>query len=198
MRGMDLKDSVSRCPWCGSDPLYVAYHDNEWGTPVHDERKHFEFLLLETQQAGLSWRTILGKREAYRRAFANFEPQAVACLGSAEIDGLLQDPGIVRNRRKLEGAVRNAQVFLGIVEEFGSFDAWLWNFVEGRAVRNCWTEMRQVPITTALSDRVSAEMKARGMAYIGSTTIYAHLQAVGVVNDHLAHCFRWSEIEDRA
>jgi len=188
IRGME------RCPWCGTDSLYVEYHDCEWGTPVRDERTHFEFLLLETQQAGLSWRTILGKREAYRKAFRDFDPEKVARFGSRDIDRLMLDAGIVRNRRKLEAAVRNAGVFLDIAEEKGSFGEWLWSFADGTPIVGEWTSMRDIPVTTPLSDRVSAEMKRRGFGFVGSTTIYAHLQAVGIVNDHLVNCFRYAEL----
>lgn len=188
---------MERCPWCGSDPLYVAYHDEEWGVPCRDEARHFEFLLLETQQAGLSWLTILRKREAYRRAFAGFDPEAVARFGDADLDRLLLDPGIVRNRRKLEGAVRNARAFLSVRGEFGSFDTYLWSFVEGRPLVNRWSETREIPVTTPLSDRLAADLKRRGFAFVGSTTIYAHLQAVGLVNDHLVSCPRWAELGGR-
>jgi DNA-3-methyladenine glycosylase I len=185
---------MQRCPWCGSDPLYLKYHDEEWGTPVHDEAKHFEFLLLETQQAGLSWITILRKREAYRKAFAGFDPEKVARFGDAKIETLLGNPGIIRNRRKIEASVKNACAFLDIQDAFGSFDAWLWNFVEGRPVLGHRKVLSDLPATTELSDRVSAEMKKRGFAFVGSTTIYAHLQAIGLVNDHLESCFRWKEL----
>lgn len=182
---------MERCGWCGDDPLYVAYHDEEWGYPVHDEARHFEFLLLETQQAGLSWITILRKREAYRWAFADFDPARVARFTEARIGKLLLDPGIVRNRRKVEAAVRNARAFLEVEEEFGSFDAYVWGFVDGRPVVNHRRSLSEIPVTTALSDRLSADLKRRGFAFIGSTTVYAHLQAIGVVNDHLVSCFRW-------
>lgn len=185
---------MERCPWCGSDPLYVAYHDEEWGSPVHDEARHFEFLLLETQQAGLSWITILRKREAYRRAFAGFVPEKVARFGPAKIEALLGDPGIVRNRRKIEAAVTNAKAFLAVREEFGSFDSWIWSFVEGRPLVGKWKTPAEIPTTTELSDKVAKELKARGFAFVGSTTIYAHLQAIGVVNDHLRSCFRYEEL----
>jgi DNA-3-methyladenine glycosylase I len=186
---------MERCPWCGTDPLYVRYHDEEWGTPVHDDRRHFEFLLLETQQAGLSWITILRKREAYREAFAGFDPEKVARYGEAEVLALLQNPGIIRNRRKIEATIKNAQVFLAIQKEAGSFDSWIWGFVDGKPQKNRWTEMRQIPVTTDLSDLVSAQMKKRGFSFVGSTTIYAHLQAIGVVDDHLLGCFRRSQAE---
>lgn len=185
---------MERCAWCGSDPLYVAYHDTEWGTPVHDETRHFEFLLLETQQAGLSWITILRKREAYRKAFSDFDAGKVARFTEAKLDKLLADPGIIRNRKKVEAAVRNARAFLDVEEEFGSFDSYVWGFVEGRPIRNGWRRPADIPVTTALSDRLSKDLKVRGFAFIGSVTVYAHLQAIGVVNDHLVSCFRWKEL----
>ena len=185
---------MERCPWCGSDPLYIEYHDKEWGTPVHDERKHFEFLLLETQQAGLSWLTILKKREAYREAFHNFEPERVARLSEADVARMLENPKIVKNRRKLAAAVVNARHFLEIQERYGSFDAWIWNFVDGRPVNHGRKSLADLPVTTGLSDTVSAELKRMGFAFVGSTTIYAHLQAIGMVNDHLVSCFRWKEL----
>ncbi len=185
---------MERCPWCGEDPLYVRYHDEEWGSPVHDEGRHFEFLLLETQQAGLSWITILRKREAYRKAFRGFDPAKVARFGEAEIETLLGNAAIVRNRAKLQAAVKNARAFLAIKEEYGSFDSWLWGFVDGRSVVGAWRAMSEIPVTTPLSDRVSKDLKARGFSFVGSTTIYAHLQAIGIVNDHLASCFRYREL----
>ncbi len=190
-----MADTLERCSWCGTDPLYQRYHDEEWGTPLHDEGKHFEFLLLETQQAGLSWITILRKREAYRKAFAGFDPEAVARFGDADVARLLGNAGIIRNRRKIEASVKNARVFLEIREEFGSFDAWLWHFVDGKPVQGMRRVLADLPATTPLSDRVSAEMKKRGFAFVGSTTIYAHLQAVGLVNDHCMSCFRWKELQ---
>lgn len=188
---------MTRCPWCGDDPLYVRYHDEEWGTPVHDERTHFEFLLLETQQAGLSWRTILGKREAYRRAFANFEPERVALYSEKDIERLLQDPGLIRNRRKLEAAVANARAFLAIHAQYGSFDSWIWSFTNGQPVINRWETIAEIPARTELSDLISAEMKKAGFAFVGSVTIYAHLQAIGIVNDHLVSCFRHTQLAGR-
>lgn len=188
-------DEVQRCSWCGADPLYVRYHDKEWGTPLHDEGRHFEFLLLETQQAGLSWITILRKREAYRKAFAGFDPEVVAHFGESDVARLLGDAGIIRNRRKIEASIKNARVFLAIREEYGSFDAWLWRFVDGKPVQGNRRVLADLPVTTPLSDTVSAEMKKRGFAFVGSTTIYAHLQAVGLVNDHLMSCFRWKELQ---
>ncbi|MEN6500503.1 MAG: DNA-3-methyladenine glycosylase I, partial [Rectinema sp.] len=169
-------------------------HDEEWGTPVHDERTHFEFLLLETQQAGLSWRTILGKREAYRRAFANFEPGRVALYSEKEIEHLLLDTGLIRNRRKLEAAVTNAGAFLAIQQQYGSFDTWIWSFTGGKPVTNRWKTVSEIPTRTELSDTISAEMRKAGFVFVGSVTIYAHLQAIGIVNDHLVSCFRHSQL----
>ncbi len=188
---------MTRCPWCGDDPLYVRYHDEEWGTPVHDERTHFEFLLLETQQAGLSWRTILGKREAYRKAFANFEPERVAQYSEKDIERLLLDTGLIRNRRKLEAAVANARAFLAIQAQYGSFDSWIWSFTNGQPVINRWETIAEIPTRTELSDLISAEMKKAGFAFVGSVTIYAHLQAIGIVNDHLVSCFRHTQLAGR-
>ena len=186
-----------RCPWCGEDPLYVAYHDQEWGQPLHDEAKHFEFLLLETMQAGLSWRTILGKREGFRAAFDHFDWMKIAHYGDKKIAELLENPGIIRNKAKILGAVKNAQAFERIREEFGTFDAYIWSWTDRKPVINRWTSLAELPVKTELSDRISADMKARGFAYVGSTTIYAHLQAIGVVNDHLLGCFRWAELGTR-
>jgi DNA-3-methyladenine glycosylase I len=185
---------MQRCPWCGEDPLYVAYHDTEWGSPLHDEKKHFEFLLLETQQAGLSWRCILGKRENFRRAYANFEVEKVARFTEAKREKLLADPGIIRNRRKVEAAVKNSRAFLAVAEEFGSFDTYVWRFVEGSPIVNAWRDISRIPVTTPISDALSADLKARGFAFVGSTTIYAHMQAIGMVNDHLVECFRWAQL----
>jgi DNA-3-methyladenine glycosylase I len=185
---------MTRCPWCGTDPLYVAYHDDEWGCPVHDEGRHFEFLLLETQQAGLSWRCILGKREAFRKAYAGFDPEKVARFTAGRVERLLADPGIIRNRRKVEAAIKNARAFLATAEEFGSFDEYLWRFVDGRPRVGAWKSLSQVPVTTSISDALAADLKARGFAFVGSTTIYAHMQAIGMVNDHITSCFRWPEL----
>lgn len=178
-----------RCNWCEKDDLYRRYHDEEWGRPLHDEGKHFEFLLLETMQAGLSWYTILVKRENYRRAFANFDPQKVALFTAADIDELMQNAGLVRNRRKLEAAVSNAQLFLAIQQEFGSFDSYIWGFSGQQIIDNRWENLSQVPATSELSDRVAKDLKKRGFKFVGSTTIYAHLQAIGIINDHLVDCW---------
>ena len=168
----------------------LRYHDEEWGVPVHDERTHFEFLVLEGAQAGLSWTTILNKREAYRRAYRGFDPQVVARFTARSVARLLADPGIVRNRLKIESSIRNARAFLAVQEQFGSFDRYLWGFVDGRPVVNRWRQLSQIPASTPLSDRVSKDLKQRGFSFVGTTIVYAHLQAVGVVNDHLVSCFR--------
>ncbi|HAP54915.1 MAG: DNA-3-methyladenine glycosylase I [Spirochaetia bacterium] len=185
---------LQRCPWCGADPMYLRYHDEEWGTPLHDEQRHFEFLLLETMQAGLSWRCILGKREAFRQAFDGFDVAKVAAYTEIKIESLLRNPGIIRNRRKIEGAVKNARAFMRTAEEFGSFDAYIWSWTQGKPLVNHWRSMAQVPSLSPLSDAVAADMKKRGFSYVGSTTIYAHLQAIGVINDHLKSCYRWKEL----
>lgn len=185
------KKQVERCGWSASgDEQYVAYHDDEWGVPVHDDRKQFEFLTLESAQAGLSWATVLRKRENYRRAFANFDPEKVARFTAKQIEKLLADPGIIRNRLKVAAAVTNARAFLAVQEEFGTFDKYIWGFVDGRPIRNTWATMKQVPATSKESDALSKDLKQRGFKFVGSTIIYAHMQAVGMVNDHLVSCFR--------
>jgi DNA-3-methyladenine glycosylase I len=181
---------VRRCTWSeGIDPLYERYHDTEWGVPVRDDLKHFEFLLLESAQAGLSWWTILRKRENYRRAFAGFDPSKVARFDARSVTRLMQDAGIVRNRQKIEAAIGNARGFLEIQEEFGSFDAYVWPFVGGAPLMNRWRKQSEVPATTSESDALSADLKKRGFKFVGSTIIYAHMQATGLVNDHLLSCF---------
>jgi DNA-3-methyladenine glycosylase I len=173
-----MADPVRRCAWCGSDPLYVRYHDEEWGVPVHDDLTHFEFLTLEGAQAGLSWITVLRKRESYREAFAGFDPERVARFGRREVTRLLRNPGIVRNRLKVEGAIRNARAFLALRDEAGDFDSWVWGF----------------PATTAGSEALSRELRRRGFTFVGPTIAYAYMQAVGIVNDHVAGCFRRREL----
>jgi DNA-3-methyladenine glycosylase I len=185
---------VTRCAWVGDDPLYVVYHDEEWGVPVHDDRLLFEFLALEGAQAGLSWLTILRKREGYRRAFAEFYPSAVAAFGPADIDRLLSDPGIVRNRLKIESAVANARAFLQVQEEFGSFDAYVWGFVGGETLHNEWRTTAEIPAKTPEAERMSADLKKRGFRFVGPTICYAHMQATGMVNDHTVDCFRYREL----
>ena len=186
--------SVQRCWWAGSDPLYISYHDTEWGVPVHDDRTLFEFLLLEGAQAGLSWITILRKRDAYRRAFANFDPAAVAAFDEERIAALLADPGIVRNRLKIRAAVDNARAFLAVQRELGSFNAYVWGFVGGQPIVNQWQSLREVPAETAESRALSADLKRRGFRFVGPTIIYAYMQAVGMVNDHLVTCFRHAPV----
>jgi len=182
---------LNRCPWCGNDELYVKYHDEEWGVPVHDDKKHFEFLVLESAQAGLSWITILRKRENYRKAYDGFDPVRVAQYDEKKIGELMQDPGIIRNRRKIESSINNARCFLKIQEEFGSFDKYIWSFVDNKPVKNHWTDISQLPARSELSDRVSRDLKARGFSFLGSVIIYSHLQATGLINDHLISCFRY-------
>jgi DNA-3-methyladenine glycosylase I len=179
-----------RCPWAGTDPLYLAYHDREWGVPEHDDNRLFEMLILEGAQAGLSWITILRKRPHYRRVFAGFDPRRVAHFDRRRVAALLRDPGIVRNRRKVEAAVQNARAFLAIVAEEGSFDRYLWRFVGGRPMRNRWVRSGQVPVETDQSRALSRDLKKRGFAFVGPTIGYAFMQAVGMVNDHLTGCFR--------
>ena len=185
---------IRRCGWCGEDALYVAYHDKEWGMPVHDDRRLFEFLILEGAQAGLSWITILRKRENYRQAFAGFDAGKVARFGARDVARLLADPGIVRNRLKVGAAISNAQRFLDVQEAFGSFDAYIWRFVDGRPIVNRWKTLKQVPASTQASDALSHDLKQRGFKFVGSTICYAHMQATGMVNDHLVGCFRHGEI----
>jgi DNA-3-methyladenine glycosylase I len=187
---MSAATGLVRCDWCGSDPAYVAYHDDEWGVPVHEERRLFEFLTLEGAQAGLAWITILRKREGYRRAFAGFDPALVAAFGADDAARLLADPGIVRNRAKIAATIDNARAFLEVQATCGSFERFLWAFVDGRPVVNHWQSMAEVPATTALSDALSKELKRRGFRFVGSTICYAFMQAVGLVNDHLVHCHR--------
>jgi len=184
-----------RCEWVGdSNLLMLEYHDREWGVPVHDDGKHFEFLVLEGAQAGLNWSIILNKREGYRRAFSGFDPSKVARYTDKRIQKLLLDPGIIRNRQKIESAVRNARAFLTIQEEFGTFDGYAWRFVGGQPKVNRWRATKQIPPSSAESDAFSKDLKQRGFSFVGSTIIYAHMQAVGMVNDHLVDCFRYREL----
>ena len=189
-----MADARSRCDWSlGVSEAYLAYHDEEWGVPVTDDRRQFEFLVLESAQAGLSWSTVLHKRGGYRRAFAGFDPERVARFNRRSVDRLLADARIIRNRQKIEAAIGNAGAFLALQERHGSFSEWLWGFVDGRPVVNRWRSMGEVPATTPLSDTVSKELKARGFRFMGSTILYAHLQATGLVNDHLVRCYRHAE-----
>ncbi|WP_370447072.1 DNA-3-methyladenine glycosylase I [Exiguobacterium sp. TNDT2] len=178
-----------RCSWCGTDPIYVRYHDEEWGKPVHDDQKHFECLTLESAQAGLSWITILRKRDNYRDAYADFDVEAVSLFDETDMERLLNNPGIVRNRRKIEASINNAKRFIEIQQEFGTLDAYIWSFVDGETLNNEWTAIEEIPATTELSHRISKDLKRRGFKFLGPTTIYAHLQATGLVNDHLTSCF---------
>lgn len=182
---------MNRCPWCLKDELYVKYHDEEWGVPVHDDAKHFEFLVLESAQAGLSWFTILKKRENYRKAYDNFDAAKVSQYDEHKIEELMQNAGIIRNRLKIESSISNAKGFLEIQKEFGSFDNYIWSFTDNKVVKNHWNDISEVPAVSELSDRVSKDLKKRGFKFLGSTIIYAHLQATGIINDHLTSCFRY-------
>jgi DNA-3-methyladenine glycosylase I len=185
---------TDRCPWSGNDPLYQHYHDTEWGVPCRDDAKLFEFLILESAQAGLSWITVLRKRENYRKAFAAFDAEKVARFNARSVERLMNDAGIVRNRQKIEAAISNARVFLDLQQEFGSFATYFWNFSDGQPIVNHYRSIAEVPATTALSDTISKDMKRRGIRFFGSTICYAHLQAMGVVNDHLVGCFRHAQL----
>lgn len=184
----------SRCGWCIGDPLYEAYHDEEWGVPVRDDHKLFEFLILETFQAGLSWITVLRKREHFRKVFDGFDFERIAQYDSNKLEALLQDPGIIRNRLKIAAAVSNAIAFLKIREEFGSFSEYIWGFTEGLPIKNAVQNYKEAPATTPLSDMISKNLKKRGFKFVGSTVIYAHMQATGMINDHEITCFRYNEI----
>ena len=183
-----------RCPWPGADPLMIEYHDREWGVATHEDRKHFEFLVLEAAQAGLSWSTVLRMRAGYRRAFAGFDPEKVARFGAKRIEQLVLDAAIIRNRMKIEATVKNARAFLTVQSECGSFDAYCWQFVGGRPRVNRWKTMKEIPATTKESDAFSKDLKQRGFSFVGSTVMYAHLQAVGMVNDHVVTCFRHAQL----
>lgn len=184
-----ISDNKTRCGWVGNKPHFTAYHDQEWGIPIHDDRKHFEMLLLDGAQAGLTWETILLRREGYRRAFAEFDPKKVARFTAKNKALLLKNPGIIRNRLKVDSAVTNAQAFLTVQEEFGSFDYYVWQFVGGKPKVNRWASMSQVPATSPASDILSKDLKKRGFRFVGSTIIYAYMQAAGLVNDHTTDCF---------
>ena len=186
--------SAARCQWCGDDPLYVAYHDREWGVPVRDDRTLFEFLVLEGAQAGLSWLTILRKREAYREAFDGFDPVRVAAMGDRAVARLMANAGIVRNRLKIEAAIGNARAFLAVQDACGSFAAYIWGFIDNRPIQNSWTSLTELPASTPLAEAVSRDLKKRGFRFVGPTIVYAHMQATGMVNDHLVSCFRHRQI----
>lgn len=183
-----------RCPWCGNDELYVNYHDKEWGVPVHEDKKHFEFLVLESAQAGLNWLTVLRKRENYRIAYDGFDVDKVSKYDEHKVEELLQNPGIIRNRKKIEASINNATHFIEIQNEFGSFDKYIWSFVDNTPVVNQWKDVSEVSATSMLSDNVSKDLKKRGFKFLGSTIIYAHLQATGIINDHLTSCFRHKSV----
>ena len=188
-------DNKNRCAWVPLDnPLYVKYHDEEWGVPIHDDQLLFEFLILEGAQAGLSWLTILKKRDNYRLAFNDFDPQKVALYDEKKIEELMQNSGIIRNRRKIESAIANARAFLEIQSKYGSFDSFIWNFVDGKPIVNCWKSTKEIPPKTSLSDTLSKELIKKGFKFVGSTIIYSHMQATGMVNDHTTDCFRYNEL----
>jgi len=186
-------DDAERCAWAKGEWL-TPYHDEEWGVPVHDDRRHYEFLVLEAAQAGLSWLTVLKRREGYRRAFAAFDPEAVARFSAKRVEAIVADPGVIRNRQKIEAAVANARALLEVRDEHGSFDAYLWGFVDGSPVHNEWRSVGQIPAATPLSEAVSRDLKRRGFGFVGPTVCYSHLQAAGLVNDHLVTCFRWAHL----
>ena len=185
---------VKRCEWCGTDPLYVKYHDEEWGIPVHDDTKHFEMIILDGAQAGLSWLTVLRKRENYRKAFDRFNPKKVAKYDEKKVEELLNNPGIIRNKLKVRSAVTNAQAFLKVQKEFGSFDKYIWQFVNGKPRINKWKSIKELPATSKESDAMSKDLKKRGFKFVGSTICYAYMQAAGMVNDHIVSCFRYKKL----
>lgn len=185
-----------RCEWCGEDELYVKYHDEDWGVPVHDDRLHFEMLILEGAQAGLSWITILRKRENYKKAFDNFDVKKVARYTEKRIEKLLQNAGIIRNKLKVRSAVTNAKVFIEVQKEFGSFDKYMWQFVKNKPIVNKWKKMSDLPVTSKESDELSKDLKKRGFKFVGSTIMYAHMQSIGMINDHTVNCFRHKEVND--
>lgn len=184
----------TRCEWCLGNELYVNYHDEEWGVPVHDDKVHFEFLVLESAQAGLSWLTILKRRENYRRLYDGFDPHKVANYKTDRVEMMLEDPGIIRNRKKIESSISNAQYFLEIVDEYGSFDSYIWGFTDGKIINNQRKRLADLPANTPLSDTIAKDLKKRGFRFLGSTIIYAHLQSVGIINDHVVDCFRHKEV----
>ena len=186
---------LKRCLWAGNDPVYVRYHDREWGVPVHNDRKLFEFLVLEGAQAGLSWITVLKKRPAYREAFDNFDFNTVAGYQESKVQELLKNAGIIRNELKIRSAIRNARAFISLRQEFGTFNRYIWQYVAHRPLQNTWQRMREIPPKTALSDKISQDLKRRGFSFVGSTIIYSHMQATGMVNDHTIDCFRYGEVK---
>jgi DNA-3-methyladenine glycosylase I len=188
---------MERCAWLGDDPLMMAYHDEEWGVPLHDDRRHFEFLVLDGFQAGLSWRTVLHKRESFRKALHGFDPERIARYGDGDRARLLANPGIIRNRQKIDATIGNAGAFLDLVEREGSFDGWIWRFTDGRTIQNAWTELSELPAKTPEAEAMSRALKAEGFRFVGPTICYAYMQAAGMVNDHVARCFRWRQLGGR-
>lgn len=195
----DKKKSLKKtCPWSTHDPLLTEYHDKEWGVPIHDDRKIFEFLILEGFQAGLSWLTILKKRENFRKAFDNFDFNRIAGYDARKINALLQDAGIIRNRLKISGSIENAKAFIQVRKEFGTFDEYIWQFTDGKVIVNQFASQSQIPARTSLSDTISKDLKKRGFKFVGSTIIYSHMQATGIVNDHIRSCFRYKELASKS
>lgn len=190
-----MESKITRCSWPGSDPLYIAYHDEEWGVPLHDEQRLFEFLILETFQAGLSWITILRKRENFRAAFDNFDYKKVAKYDEGKVESLLSDSGIIRNKLKIRAAISNAQAFIKVQQEFGSFDKYIWGFVNNRPIQNQFNSISEVPAKTEVAETLSKDLKKRGFKFVGPTVVYAHMQATGMVNDHTTDCFRHKEVQ---
>jgi DNA-3-methyladenine glycosylase I len=186
--------TLTRCAWSAVDPIYIEYHDREWGVPLHDDRKLFEFIILEGAQAGLSWLTVLRKRENFRRAFDKFNPEKIAGYRECKIAALMNDKGIIRNRLKISSAIQNARAFLGVQKEFGTFDAYLWHFVDGKPIQNGWKSLKEIPARSEISDAMSKDLIKRGFKFVGSTICYAHMQATGMVNDHVVDCFRYREL----
>lgn len=189
-----MHDSIKRCGWSDKDSLYISYHDKEWGVPLHDDNKIFEFLVLEGMQAGLSWITVLRKRENFRKAFDNFDPVKVSSYNAAKIEKLLKNEGIIRNRLKVISAVNNAKAFLKVQKEFGSFNSYVWQFVNNKTIRNKWSDLKQLPAHTKESDAMSKDLLKRGFKFVGTTICYSHMQATGMVNDHLTYCFRYKQL----
>ena len=185
---------ISRCAWSTSDPLYIKYHDKEWGKPLHNDRKLFEFLVLEGAQAGLSWLMVLKKRENYRKAFDNFDPVKIAKYNQRKINSLLNNEGIIRNKIKIQSAIQNAKAYLKVQDEFGSFDKYIWQFTDGKTIQNSWVNIKNIPATSPVSDGMSKDLKKRGFNFVGSTICYAFMQATGIVNDHTKNCFRYKEL----
>lgn len=190
-----MKKNYNRCEWCEGDALYLRYHDKEWGVPLHSDKKLFEFLILEGAQAGLSWITVLRKRSAYRKAFDNFDFNKVALYKETKIESLLNNPGIIRNRLKIRGAVKNAQAFLQVRNQFGTFNKYIWQFTNGKTIHNSWTSLKEIPAQTEQSQQMSKDLKKRGFTFVGPTICYAFMQATGMVNDHIVDCYRYKEIK---